>query len=78
MIGINDTISEITTVDDMKEITTFAKEKNLAAVHIWSFDRDTPCDLESSVLPTCSGPTSKTGALKPLDFSNAVIDIINK
>lgn len=53
MIGVNDTSSEIFTIADIDDVTTYAEANKLAGVHFWSLDRDTPCS-QSTASPTCN------------------------
>ncbi|MFZ6847707.1 glycosyl hydrolase [Undibacterium sp. RuRC25W] len=43
MIGGNDTVDEVFTLEDIKTITDFARQYHLAGVHFWSIDRDADC-----------------------------------
>lgn len=72
MIGINNQTAEITTVADIKKITAFARKNQLAGLHYWSFDRDTPCTSGGQyVSPTCSGVNEP-----PLAFDRAFLDAL--
>ncbi|WP_108650942.1 glycoside hydrolase family 18 protein [Dongshaea marina] len=58
MIGQNDTQGEITSTQDIQTITQWAKTHELAGLHFWSFDRDTPSAATTSApfaIPTGSG-----------------------
>jgi len=43
MIGGNDTIDETFTLGNVATLVTYVRQKNLAGLHFWSFDRDTDC-----------------------------------
>lgn len=43
MIGGNDTIDETFTLGNVPTLVAYVKQKNLAGLHFWSFDRDTDC-----------------------------------
>ncbi|WP_108651114.1 glycoside hydrolase family 18 protein [Dongshaea marina] len=68
MIGQNDTPDEVTSVRDMQTISQWAKEHQLAAIHFWAFDRDTPTGNSSSEMSGTQAPT--------LAYSNAVTDTL--
>ena len=53
MIGGNDVIDELFTLDDVDTMTRFAIANNLAGVHYWSYDRDLDCP-RGSASPTCN------------------------
>ena len=77
MLGYNDIVNEITSIDDIKNIATFVKEHQLAGMHYWAFDRDVPCDQTTPASAECSGPSSGTGAQTALNFNQSIINIIN-
>jgi chitinase len=55
MIGVNDVVENVFTVDDARVMAEAVRELGLAGLHFWSLDRDTPCPAATSaVLPTCS------------------------
>ena len=62
MIGGNDTQSETFTLSDVGTVAAYAKQKGLAGVHFWSFDRDTDC-APGFASPTCNsyGAAGKLG-----------------
>jgi GH18 family chitinase len=43
MIGGNDTIDETFTLGNVATLAAYVRQKNLAGMHFWSFDRDTDC-----------------------------------
>jgi chitinase len=53
MIGGNDTQGETFTLADVQTVASYAKQKGLAGVHFWSFDRDNDCG-PGSASPTCN------------------------
>ncbi|WP_108651113.1 glycoside hydrolase family 18 protein [Dongshaea marina] len=66
MIGQNDTLDEVTSVRGMQTIRQWATEHQLAAIHFWEFDRDTPTGNSSSEMSGAQTPT--------LAYNNAVTD----
>jgi hypothetical protein len=44
MIGRNDVLEEVFTLDDANQLVTFAREKHLAWLSMWSGNRDRQCD----------------------------------
>jgi chitinase len=56
MIGINDVVANVFTLDDAMAVARFARESGAGGVHFWSLDRDAPCRSEvSGASATCSG-----------------------
>src|SRR3984893_11052874 len=53
MIGGNDTQGETFTLADVGTVSSYAKQKGIAGVHFWSFDRDNDC-TQSWASPTCN------------------------
>ncbi len=53
MIGVNDVVANVFTVDDAAMLARAATELGLAGLHFWSLDRDTPCDA-SGAQANCS------------------------
>ena len=53
MIGVNDVTDELFSLADTDTMLAFVKSNQLAGVHFWSVDRDTPCS-QASASPTCS------------------------
>ncbi|KAJ3381977.1 hypothetical protein HDU92_005010 [Lobulomyces angularis] len=68
MIGMNDVTDEIFSLSDVKVITKFVKDNNLAGLHFWSFDRDTDCNLNYAS-PVCNS----FGQGGTLGFTNAFL-----
>jgi len=66
MIGDNDTADEIFTLADAATVATWAKKNGLAAVHHWSYDRDTPCGT-AMASPTCNN----VAGTKPHSYTQA-------
>jgi len=75
MIGENDTQGEVTSLSDVRKIAAFVKAGNLAGLHYWSFDRDTPC--QASGLLSAS-PTCNQSSKKPLEFDAAMLQGLGK
>lgn len=68
MIGVNDVVDNVFTLQDAIALARFAKVEKLAGLHFWSLDRDTPCAQgATTVSPTCSG----LSAQQPRAFSRA-------
>jgi chitodextrinase len=56
MLGINDDNKEIFTTADATKLTTFAKQKGLGRLAMWSINRDHPCGRPTQFTEnTCSG-----------------------
>lgn len=56
MIGVNDVTSNVFSLQDATHLAGYARRQQLAGLHYWSLDRDTPCPPgETRVSPTCSG-----------------------
>ncbi len=53
MIGVNDVSDELFSLADTDTLVNWALTNQLAGVHFWSVDRDTPCS-QASASPTCS------------------------
>ncbi|SDP01978.1 chitinase [Klenkia soli] len=70
MIGQNDVDGEVFTVDDATGLTTFARERGLGRLSMWSINRDQPCGASFADVAvhsnTCSGVTQD-----PLAFTTA-------
>ncbi|MFF0447427.1 cellulose binding domain-containing protein [Streptomyces sp. NPDC004609] len=69
MIGINDVVTEVFTVEDAKELAAFARAKNLAWLSMWSLARDKQCPggERRSADATCSSIFQE-----PLSFTRAL------
>ncbi len=57
MLGVNDVSDELFSLADTDTMVAWAVNNQLAGVHFWSVDRDTPCS-QSSASPTCSSVPS--------------------
>jgi hypothetical protein len=69
MIGVNDVVENIFTLDDARALASVARTLGLAGLHFWSLDRDTPCPAPvSGALATCSG----MAALRSGDYTRAM------
>lgn len=59
MIGQNDVRDEVFTIADAKKLSTFANEKGLGRISMWSLNRDKTCDANwpdpQKVSDSCSG-----------------------
>ncbi|MFK0115036.1 chitinase [Streptomyces sp. NPDC090994] len=65
MIGVNDVDGETFTLADAAEVRTFAEEKEIAWVSMWSTFRDQQCDDDtdsSDAATDCSGVDQESGA----------------
>ena len=55
MIGVNDVVSNVFTLDDARMVNAAVKEMKLAGLHYWSLDRDQPCTRAvKGASPVCS------------------------
>jgi chitinase len=55
MIGVNDVVANVFTLQDALVIANYARDNKLGGVHFWSLDRDVPCvGVASGASPTCS------------------------
>jgi chitinase len=62
MIGVNDVVSNVFTLDDARVVAEAVKSMKLAGLHFWSLDRDTPCGAPTTgASPTCSTLDIKSG-----------------
>jgi len=56
MVGVNDSVGEVFTVQDARQVVRFASRRGLGLTSIWSLARDGPCEGSPTVArPTCSG-----------------------
>ena len=65
MIGVNDVSGETFSLSDAAQVRTFAEEKEIAWVSMWSTFRDQQCESGSSdddAATDCSGVTQSSGA----------------
>ena len=61
MIGVNDSASNIFTLANVDTITAYAVANNLAGLHFWALDRDTPCPSpRSTTSETCNSIAGTT------------------
>jgi len=68
MLGVNDVVENVFTLDDATALARFVRQEQLAGLHFWSLDRDAPCtDGATAVSPTCSS----LNAHPALSFSRA-------
>jgi len=68
MIGVNDVVANVFTLDDAWVLARFARESGVAGLHFWSLDRDVSCP------PDVSGASSICSGLRELPgfaFTNA-------
>ncbi|MEU9915198.1 hydrolase [Streptomyces sp. NPDC051001] len=62
MIGVNDVDNETFTLSDAAQVRSFAEEKEIGWVSMWSTFRDQQCDDEGDELTNCSGVKQSSGA----------------
>jgi len=56
MIGMNDVIENVFTLDDARKVTAAVAAQKLAGLHFWSLDRDKPCSAPMSAADgNCNG-----------------------
>jgi chitinase len=56
MLGVNDVVANVFTLDDARVLARFARESAMGGLHFWSLDRDVPCPPDvSGVSAICSG-----------------------
>ena len=56
MIGVNDVVSNVFTLDDARMVNAAARQMKLAGLHYWSLERDQPCKAPvKRASPVCSG-----------------------
>lgn len=48
MIGVNDVVSNVFTLDDARVLAAGVKKMKLAGLHYWSLDRDQPCSAPTT------------------------------
>jgi len=62
MIGVNDVVSNVFTLDDARMLAAAVKKMKLAGLHYWSLDRDQPCsEPTTGASATCSTLPVKAG-----------------
>lgn len=55
MIGVNDVVDNVFTLDDARALTRFVRTNGLGGLHYWSLGRDRPCAPNiGTVSPICS------------------------
>lgn len=57
MIGVNDVVQEVFTLDHAREVLAFAEANQLGRLSMWSINRDQPCPdgpQPDAVFPNCS------------------------
>ncbi|HEY2968106.1 MAG TPA: glycosyl hydrolase [Casimicrobiaceae bacterium] len=73
MIGVNDVVANVFTLEDARVLARFARESGVGGVHFWSLDRDAPCPAGvSGVSSICSGLTGVPG----FGFTTALRDTL--
>ena len=56
MLGVNDVVANVFTLEDARVIARFARESAVGGIHFWSLDRDVPCPPDVlGVSSICSG-----------------------
>src|SRR5204862_8321422 len=56
MIGVNDVVANVFTLDDAWVLARFARENGVGGLHFWSLDRDVSCPPDvSGAASICSG-----------------------
>lgn len=67
MIGVNDTVPEVFTLQDAQDLLAFARQNGLGRLAMWSANRDQSCPdgPGGAAQPTCSGVDQQ-----PFDFTN--------
>jgi chitinase len=69
MVGVNDVAGNVFTLDDAKELNSFALERGVGRMSMWSLNRDAACttaageqgQTHSSVASDCSGIAQEAG-----------------
>ncbi len=66
MIGVNDVTSEVFKVEDATQLVSFAKEKGLGGLSMWSATRDKACEggASDAAQPTCSSIDQEANAFQ--------------
>jgi hypothetical protein len=73
MIGGNDTPGETFTLANVNTMVNYARQKGLAGVHFWSFDRDNDC-VQTWASPTCNS----YGAAGTLGFTQRFMNALSQ
>ena len=72
MIGVNDVVSNVFTLDDARLLAAFVRDSGLGGLHFWSLDRDAPCEPGAAAISSvCSGLKS----LPAFAFTNAFLGL---
>ena len=59
MIGVNDVVENVYTLDDARATAAAVRKLGMAGIHYWSLDRDQPCSKPSTrAEPNCSSMTN--------------------
>jgi chitinase len=68
MIGTNDVQGQVFTLDDAAGLNSFAQERGVGRISIWSLNRDTGCEsqLRNGVSNSCSGVDQEPGMFAEL------------
>jgi chitinase len=68
MIGTNDVKGQVFTLDDAAGLNSFAQERGVGRISIWSLNRDTGCEsqLRNGVSNSCSGVDQEPGMFAKL------------
>ncbi|MES2316033.1 MAG: glycosyl hydrolase [Pseudomonadota bacterium] len=70
MIGVNDVVSNVFTLDDARLLAAAVKKMKLAGLHYWSLDRDRPCSAPlAGASAHCSGMP-----LKALEYNRVLAE----
>ena len=68
MIGVNDVVDNVFTLNDARQLASFVHRNDLGGLHFWSLNRDGACPVGSKMLsPSCHG----LPGLESLAFTNA-------
>ena len=67
MIGMNDVVSNVFSLDDARTLMAGARALKLAGVHYWSHGRDKPCGKPmTAASDACSGVDAEAGAFESI------------
>lgn len=76
MIGVNDVVENVFTLDDAKVLAGLVRKHRLAGLHFWSFDRDRPCEPGANeVSPTCH---SLPRGPEPLSYTKTIGGLLGR
>lgn len=63
MIGVNDVVENVFSLEDARALAGLVRRHRMAGLHFWSLDRDTPCSGGSNeVSPLCHSLTHRAPA----------------